>query len=140
MNPYQAYKRQRESVGRTRIDSVLALYDGAIERLTTALKLLKAKDRNKAMSYLCNSQLIIMGLATVAPVDRNKELGENLLRLYDFCARCIEKAEVVAVEDAIKILQIIRKGYEAVRPEVAEMERTGKLRPAGSLHMIRGIA
>ena len=140
MNPFQAYKRQQEPTGWTRIDKVLALYDGAIGQLIKAQNLLNAKDRNKAMPYLSKSQLIIMGLATVAPLDTNKELAENLLRLFEFCTYQISLAQEETVADAIKILQTLRIGYEAIRPEVAAMERCGKLARAESLRMVQGIA
>ena len=43
MNPYLLYKQQKEAVAWTRIDMLLALYDGAIERLQAIVEALRVE-------------------------------------------------------------------------------------------------
>ena len=51
MHQLTAYKRQ-VAIGWTRIDMLLALYDGAIERIEKALGLLRRGDRSAAQPVL----------------------------------------------------------------------------------------
>jgi len=140
MNPYQAYRRQNESVAWTRIDMLLALYDRAIEQLTTAHRLLRANDRRSALPLLSKAQIVVNALASGVRIDLNEERGTNLLVLFEFVVRRISEAHDTAVADALSILHILRKGYEAIRPQAVELERQGKLPRAEQMRMVQGIA
>lgn len=140
MNPYKAYQKAEPTAGWTRIDMLLALYDGAVERLDRAAAAVKAGTPEAAVPLLARVQLIVSELAAGVRVDVDEQLGPNYLRLYEFVADRLRKPEAGRIADARKILATLREGFEAIREEARELERTGKLAPAGDLRMVHATA
>lgn len=136
MNPYQKFRRQEEDAGWTRMDLLVALYDKAIERLDKAEAALRNGEKLSALPLLAKTQLIVAELAAGVRIDVNPENGTNMLRLYEFVSTQISHATVQGVQDSRKVLQTLREGFEAVRAEANEMERTGKLPSAGRAQMV----
>jgi flagellar secretion chaperone FliS len=141
MNPYRTYQQQQQQpTGWTRIDMLLALYDGAIDRLRQASAMLKVNDREKATPLIARSQLIVSELAAGVRVDVNEEMGTNMLRLYEFVIYQLSQGQVKNLEDAIKILRTLREGFETIRGEAVQMERTGQLAAADNLKTLSATA
>lgn len=140
MNPYQKYRHQEEPIGWTRIDLLLALYDKALERLDRAEAALRAGDRATAIPQLAKTQLIVTELAAGVRVEVNPEANTNVLRLYEFVANELAKASFEAIASARKVLRTLREGFEAVRAEANELERTGRLPTADQLRMVHATA
>jgi flagellin-specific chaperone FliS len=130
LNAYQKYRKD-EPTGWTRMDLLLALYDKALERLDRAEAALAAGDPGTALPQLAKTQLIVTELASGVRVEVNPEANTNMLRLYEYVAHELAKATPAAIENARKILRTLREGFEAVRAEANEMERSGRLPPAG---------
>lgn len=140
MNPYLAYRRPEPSSGWTRIDLLLALYDGAIERLDKAEAALARGDRPAALTLLAKTQLIVAGMATGVRAEVDPDGCANVLRLYEFVVRELVKATAEAVRDARKILCTLREGFQAIRAEAVEMERSGRLQSAERLQLVHATA
>lgn len=139
LNPYQKY-RQDEPTGWTRMDLLLALYDKALERLDRAEAALRANDPETAIPQIAKTQLIVSALASGVRVEVNPEANTNMLRLYEFVSHELVKASVGAVESARKVLRTLREGFEAVRTEANELERSGQLPTADQLQMVHATA
>jgi flagellar protein FliS len=139
MNPYQKYRRH-EPTGWTRIDMLLALYDKALENLNRAEAALRANDSTTAISLLAKTQLIVTGLAAGIRIDVNPEVNTNMLRLYEFVVNELIKTSVEAITSARKVLGTLREGFETVRDEANELERTGRLPGADQLRMVLATA
>lgn len=127
MNPYQAYRRQEQAPGMTRIDLVLALYDKALERLDRAEAALGAGDRPTAVGQLAKVQLTVGELAAGVRLEANPDAGVNMLRLYEYVAHELREPGVEGIRAARKVLRTLREGFEAVREEANALERSGKL-------------
>jgi flagellin-specific chaperone FliS len=140
MNPYLKYARPEPSAGWTRMDTLLALYDGALERLDRAAALLAAGDAEAAVPLLCRVQLIVTELAAGVRLDVNEELGTNYLRLYEFVAHRLRTPAADGVADARRVLATLREGFEAVRAEANELERGGRLPAADRLTLVHASA
>lgn len=140
MNPYRAYRRPEPSAGWTRIDLLLALYDGALDRLERADAALRAGDRNAAVTALAKAQLILAELAAGVRLDGNEETGTNLLRLYEFAAHQLREPRADGVAAARKVLATLREGFQAIRAEAADLERSGRLEAAARLQMVHATA
>ena len=135
MLAYQKYRKD-EPTGWTRIDLLLALYDKALERLDRAEQALRANDAETALPQLAKTQLIVTELAAGVRVEVNPEANTNMLRLYEFVGNELVRASVEAIENARKVLRTLREGFEAVRAEANEMERTGRIPTADQLQMV----
>ena len=139
LNSYQKYRKD-EATGWTRIDLLLALYDKALERLDRAEKALRAGGADTAIPQLAKTQLIVAELAAGVRVEVNPEANTNMLRLYEFVATELARASVPAIENARKVLRTLREGFEAVRAEANELERTGRIPTADQLQMVLATA
>jgi flagellar biosynthetic protein FliS len=130
MNPYRAYQQQAQSAW-LRIDLVLALYDGLIGKLEAANAALVNKDAAAAKPLLDRARLLLAGL--VSGVDPSRgDMAAQFLHLYEFVNHCLDVADVKRVEGALRVLRTLREGMEAIRPEAAELERSGRIPPAGT--------
>lgn len=140
MNPYQKYRRQEETTGWTRMDLLLALYDKALERLDRAEAALRSGDEPTAITQMAKTQLIVTELAAGVRVEVNPEVNTNMLRLYEHVVTELSKPQLKGIENARKILRTLREGFEGVRAEANEMERTGKVPSMNQLQIVHTTA
>lgn len=140
MNAYQKYRRPDEPTGWTRMDMLLALYDKALERLDRAEAAIRANDPTTAVPQLAKTQLIVTELAAGVRVEVNPEANTAILRLYEFIAHELAHATIEGIENARKILRTLREGFEAIRVEANELERSGQLPAADQVMMILATA
>ena len=135
LNAYAKYRKD-EPTGWTRMDLLLALYDKALERLDRAEAALAAGDSATALPQLAKTQLIVTELASGVRVEVNPEANTNMLRLYEYVAHELAKPTPAGIENARKVLRTLREGFEAVRAEANEMERSGRLPSADQAQML----
>jgi flagellin-specific chaperone FliS len=140
MNPYQAYKRNEPSTGWTRIDILLALYDGALERLDKAEVAIKSGSTSTAITLLARTQLIVSELAAGVRLEGNEVTGSNILHLYEFVTDVLRKPDLKAIASARRILTTLREGFVAIQSEANELERSGQLPSADRLQMVHATA
>lgn len=136
MLAYRTYQAAEPTSGWTRIDLLLALYNKAVERLDAALLALGQGDTTAAVSQMSKTQLIVTELASGVRVDVNPEANTNMLRLYEYVAHELTKPEPLHIGNARKVLVTLREGFEAVRAEANELERSGQLPKADHMQMV----
>jgi flagellar protein FliS len=139
MNPYRTYRRPEPSTGWTRIDVLLALFDGALDRLDRADRALQSGDRAAALGALVKSQLIVAELAAGVRREGNDAVGPNLLRLYEFVSHQLREPARDRIAAARRVLVMLREGFQAVRTEAVELERNG-LVPAAEVPLLMTTA
>jgi flagellin-specific chaperone FliS len=140
MNPYRAYRKPEPSTGWTRMDTLLALYDGALDRLNRAEAALRAGQELAALPLLAKAQLIVVELASGVRTEVNPEAGTNMLRLYEYVAHELRRPKLEGVQNARKVLLTLRDGFEAVRDEANQLERSGQLPAAEQLQLVAATA
>jgi len=140
MNAYQKYRRQTEVPPPTRIDSLLALFDKALERLDTAETALGGGDPATAVAQLTKAQLIVLALASGVRVEVNPEVNTCILRLYEFTVQHLRQQTVEGIASARQALRTLRDGFEKIRAEANELERTGQIPPLDRLQMVLATA
>ena len=123
MNPYQAYQAGK-SASWTRIDMLLALYDGAVERLELAMQAYERNDATEARRLWTRAWLIVAQLAAGLNFEHG-ELPQNLGRLYQFCLSRIRLGTPAGLADALRILRTLREGFRGIRPGAIALERQG---------------
>jgi len=138
MNPYAMYQEQ-SSPSWTRIDMLLALYDGAVQRCEEVLAALEKNDDKTARTKLLKARLIIMGLVSGVIADGDP-VTTNILRLYEFASHVLEKGGADNVRAALNVLCILREGFQKIRPEAVELERQGVIPPINSTSTLRALA
>jgi flagellar protein FliS len=125
MKPYQIY-RQQQSVGATRIDLLLMLYDKTICRLQQAQQAWAQQDRVTATARLLQAQTIVQVLMTGVDLQYG-EIPQNLLRLYEYVLHCLHRNEAGNVQDALHVLTILREGLSAIQPQARSLEWSGEI-------------
>ena len=126
--------------GWTRIDLLLALYDGALERLDKAEVALRDGNVSDALPLLTRVQLIVSAMASGVRPDVNEEMATNMLRLYEYVSHELSQPRVEGIVNARKILRTLREGFEAIRDEANDLERSGRLPTADRLQMVLATA
>lgn len=140
MNPYQKYAQTQQVAGLSRIDLLLALYDGALTRLGKAEMALTNGDVPVATPYLCKAQLIVTELAAGVRLDVDEQMGTNMLRLYEFVVHELKTPRLENVRNAKKILTTLREGFEGIREEANRLEKSGQLVAADRMQMVLEMA
>ncbi len=138
MNPLKAYQSRRDT-GLSRIDTLLALYDAAIDALTQAAVALGKQDAAAAAPLLARAKLAVTGLA--GGVDPGYgELPKGMLRLYEFVLHRLGCGTPECVADALDVLQPLREGLENIRPDALALERSGAVPPISSAPQFQASA
>ncbi len=138
MNPYNKYQEQT-SPSWTRIDMLLALYDGAVDRCEQALSALAGGDTVAAKARLVKARLIVMGLASGVVADGDP-VTTDILRLFEFCLHQLEKGGEADMRSALNVLRILREGFQKIRPEAVELERRGAIPPINTQTTLQAMA
>lgn len=140
MNTYQKYRVGEPQTGLTRIDLLLALFDGALARLDKAAMALTNGDVPVATPYMSKAQLIVTELAAGVRVEVDEEMGKNMLRLYEYVVHELGTPRLANVKNAIKILGILREGFDGIRDEANKLEKSGELVAADRMQMVLEMA
>ncbi len=98
-----------------RIKTISLLYEGALNFLQIAKKKLEQGDSYGKDQYIKKTSAIIRELAGSLKMDGG-DIAQNLRRLYDFVLNSLFRAEelndITAIEDAEKIIGILRDGWK----------------------------
>jgi flagellar secretion chaperone FliS len=126
VNRLAAYAQQTRTW--TRIEMLIAAYDGTISRIEQARELLEKGETLKAQPLLLRSQRIVLEL--YAGVDLNGgTIPENMQKLYLFVLNCIGMGPSLDLPAAVDILRNIRSGLDSIRDQANQLERSGQLAP-----------
>jgi flagellar secretion chaperone FliS len=135
MRVQSAYRKQRAG-DITRIDTILGLYDHALDRIEKAEAAVARQDQAMVRILLNKAQFAISGL--VCGVQGHADdLSLNFLRLYEFVVRQLAAATPEGLQAAKQVLRTLREGFETARPEALRLEREGLIPPLGAYHSIQ---
>lgn len=138
MNPYATYQQQT-APSWTRIDMLLALFDGGVERCEQALAALERQDQRTAKKLLVKARLIVLGLASGVVADGDP-VSTTFLQLYEYAQHALEQGTVADVRGALNVLRILREGFQKIRSEAVDMERRGLIPPINTTSTLRALA
>ena len=140
MNAYARYSPVDQYASMSRIDLLLALFDGALARLTKAEMALTNGDVPVATPYMCKAQLIVSEMAAGVRVKVDEEMGTNMLRLYEYVVNELRTPRLANVRNAKKILTALREGFDGIREEANRLERAGELVSVGQMPAVLEVA
>lgn len=136
MNSYTRYTRTDPLAGLSRIDLLLAMYDGALGRLEKASQALTNGDVPVATPYMAKAQLIVAEMAAGVRIEVDEQMGSNMLRLYEYVANELRTPRLENVRNAMRILATLREGFEGIREDANRLEREGQLVTADRMQML----
>lgn len=117
---------QQQSPNWTRIEMLLAAFDGVIQRLKDAEKLVAANDLWKAQPLLLRAQRIVLELYSGLDL-RHGDVPDNMGKLYLFVLHHIGMGDSLNIPAALEVLGIIRDGLGDVRETANELEHRGQV-------------
>jgi flagellin-specific chaperone FliS len=119
-----------------RIDIILLAYRKSLEWLEQARHAIADGERERATPLLSRTQLVISSLAA-GLAGAADDVSLNFLRLYEFAANAIAKAEVVDIDAARSVLRTLMEGFEAAREQAIALEAQGTIPPLGRDHTLQ---
>ncbi len=140
MKPLDAYRYDQQTPNWTRVEMLLAAFDGVIERLKTAEQHLAKNEILKAQPFLVRAQRIVLELYSGLDL-RHGEVPDNMGKLYLFVLHSIGMGETLNLPTALDVLGIIREGLDEIRETANEMERRGQVPHAPfQTHILQDVA
>lgn len=124
MKRIDAYSQQKAPW--TRIELLLAAYDGILSRLERAQAFLDSGEPLKAQPLLLRSQQLVLALYEGTDA-RYGEIPQNMQKLYLFVLTCIGMGTDLDIPAARRILGKIQEGLVSIRGTANEMERRGEI-------------
>ena len=122
MNQLDAY---RQTPNWTRIDMLIAAFDGTIARLQRAAELLsKDPEDSDAQLLLIRCQRIVCELYAGLDLEHG-QIPQNMQQIYLFVLSRIGIGDTLDIDAAINVLMPIREAFDAIRDEASSLERTG---------------
>jgi flagellar protein FliS len=135
-NRLKAYQHTG-TLGKSQIDLVLQVYDGAIAAFTAAGECYKKSELTEGYEQLQRARKFLTHLYTTLDFDKGREVAENLGKLYAFLISQTDLA--VATKDQavilgnVKVLRKLREGWSGIRSQEASMQpERSKVAVAGS--------
>ena len=126
-NRLKAYQRTG-TLGKSQIDLVLQVYDGAIAAFTAAGECYKKSELIEGYEQLQRARKFVTHLYTTLDFDKGLEVAENLGKLYAFLISQTDLA--VATKDQavilgnVKVLRKLREGWSGIRNQEASSQAT----------------
>ena len=120
MRALNAYQQQAPNW--TRIEMLIAAFEGTLTRLKNASALLKQKEDIKAQLLLLRCQRLICELYAGINLDYG-DIPKNMKSIYLFVLNRIGLGDKLEIEAAIHVLSTIHEALVAIRPQAIEMER-----------------
>lgn len=112
----------------TRIEMLLAAFEGTISRIEKAQSLLEQNEPIQARLSLLTAQQLVLALYEGIDI-RYGEITANMQKLYLFVLGCIGAGEKLDLPAAIKVMKIIQAGLLDIKDTANEMEHGGKISP-----------
>ena len=136
MNPYARHQKQSSATS-LRIDMLLSLFDAACERTEEATKAMMGSDNELARRLRARARLVVLGLWS--GVDDRSEQVVNLVGLYQFAANALASGTLEEVCGSLEVLRTLREGFQGIRDEAVELERSGAIPPIDAICAIHAL-
>jgi len=114
--------RQMDTLGKSQIDLILQVYDGAIAAFQSARQNYEDKDFNAGYEQIERAKRFLTHLYTTLDFEQGGEVADNLGQLYAFV---LNQANVVQatkdmdkIDDNVNILRNLRSGWSDLKTQV----------------------
>lgn len=123
--------RHAETMGKSQLDLILMVYDGALKAFRTASDNYRNEDNDAGYDQLQRAKKFITHLYTTLDVSRGGEVAENLARMYVWV---ISQVYVIEASHNLQELDAVTGVVDNLRSGWAELKNqaNGKNREAGT--------
>ncbi len=119
--------QQIDTMGKSQLDLILQVYDGAIASYNTARECYKNEDFQSGYEQLEKAKRFITHLYTTLDLARGGEIAENLGKLYAFLINQTNLAaatkDMTVLTGNLKILGKLREGWSGIKEKNPDDQR-----------------
>ena len=119
--------QRNDTLGKSQIDLVIKVYDGAINAFKTAKNNYKENEPQKGYEQLEKVRKFITHLYTTLDFKQGGEIAEKLSKLYVFILTQLDVIEATKdlkkIDDNIKILNNLRSGWTGIKQQGAGVQK-----------------
>ncbi len=119
--------RKEDTAGKSQIDLILQVYDGAIAAFRTASEHYADERADQGFEELERARRFVTHLYTTLDHDKGGEIADRLSRLYAWVINQVNVAQatkdLTVIDDNITILNNLRDGWRGVK-EQQQQQRT----------------
>lgn len=139
-NNVNAYQKS-EIMGKSALDLILLVYDGAIAAFKSAAKAYRENETNKGYEQLERAKRFVTHLYTTLDNEKGGEIAEQLGKLYAFVinqTNVIESTkDLKAIDDNINVLNNLRQGWLGLKQQQSgQKEPVDKAAKESSLDLV----
>ena len=119
--------QRNDTLGKSQLDLVIKVYDGAINAFKTAKKNYLDNEPQKGYEQLEKVRNFITHLYTTLDFKQGGEIAEQLSKLYVFILTQLDVIEgtkdLKKIDDNIRILNNLRSGWAGIKQQGAEVQK-----------------
>jgi flagellar protein FliS len=123
MNKLNTY-RTVDTLGKSQLDLIIQVYDGAITAFRAAIHAYQANDCNDGYTQLERAKRFVTHLYTTLDVKAGGEIAEKLAMLYAYIINQVNLAEstkdLTVIDDNITMLDNVRRGWLTLKQQDAK--------------------
>ena len=123
--------RRIDTMGKSQLDLILQVYDGAIAAYDSARERYQKQDFQGGYEQLERAKRFLTHLYTTLDLENGGEVGENLGKLYAFLINqtdlVVATKDITVLTSNIKVLNNLREGWAGIRgqsPAPAQPDQT----------------
>ncbi|WP_020406896.1 flagellar export chaperone FliS [Hahella ganghwensis] len=124
LHQYQSVNRQTSIVDADNHRLIQLLFEGALERISTAKGQIQAKNYEGKNRLINKAVEIVGGLREFLDMEQGGELAESLSSLYEYIERRLFEAnlknDVAILDEVAGLLKEVKGGWDGIRDEVLE--------------------
>lgn len=135
-NGLNAYNRT-DTMGKSQLDLILQVYDGAIKTYHQAAENYRTGETEAGYTSLEKAQRFVTHLFTTLDHKKGGEVAENLGRMYAYIINETEgikgTKDIKKLEDIVKMLTNIRSGWAGLKDNNTSSQPTSEEEPKESV-------
>jgi flagellar protein FliS len=113
--------RHADTMGKSQVDLILMVYDGALKALKAAAKHYRDDDNDAGFEQIQHAKRFVTHLYTTLDVKKGGEVAENLSKMYVWALSqlCVVEAtkELEQLDSVVKVLDNLRSGWADLKEQ-----------------------
>lgn len=122
-----------DTLGKSQLELVIKVYDGALSSLRAGAECYKNEDYQQGYEHLEKAKTFVVHLYTTLNVEQGGEVAVNLSKLYSFVVSQIDVIEatkdLAILDDIISVLTNLKSGWSELKQQEAGAEPLKSAQP-----------
>lgn len=114
-----------DTLGKSQLELVIKVYDGALNSLRAGAECYKNEDYQQGYEHLEKAKTFVVHLYTTLDIEQGGEVAANLSKLYSFVVSQIDvivaTKDLSILDDIINVLANLRSGWSELKQQEANV-------------------